>query len=199
MSCSENNSIAKVHSLVKTPLKKSLMIIHHLPGLLLFPPSAPTDEADNVINKVISDIGKSTRAQQAILTKIPNQPVGNEDAAVARKKMVNNMVEEEGLRNITAHGTTTSPLTKHVDESSGDNPSVTFTLVTKTQLHMDELKLPDENSFLLIEIPSFSLGLSQEEMQVRNDYEVTLPPLCMEAMDSTTQFSRTRTAVVAIT
>ncbi|CAN6995459.1 unnamed protein product [Brassica oleracea var. botrytis] len=96
----------------------------------------------------------------AILTKIPNQPVGNEDAAVARKKMVNNMVEEEGLRNITAHGTTTSPLTKHVDESSGDNP---------------------------------------EEMQVRNDYEVTLPPLCMEAMDSTTQFSRTRTAVVAIT
>lgn len=123
------------------------------------------------------------------------------------------MVEEEGLHNITAHGTTTSPLTKHVDESSGDNPvryycytillnnqqSVTFTLVTKTQLHMDELKLPDENSFLLIEIPSFSLGLSQEEMQVRNDYEVTLPPLCMEAMDSTTQFSRTRTAVVAIT
>ena len=30
----------------------------------IVPPSAPTDEADNVINKVISDIGKSTRAQQ---------------------------------------------------------------------------------------------------------------------------------------
>ncbi|KAF2563103.1 hypothetical protein F2Q70_00015225 [Brassica cretica] len=69
------------------------------------------------------------------------------------------MVEED---NITVHGTTTSPLTKHVDESFGDNP-----------LQMDELKLPDENSLLLIEIPSFSLGLSQEEMQVRNDYEVT--------------------------
>ncbi|KAL0813001.1 hypothetical protein Bca101_069444 [Brassica carinata] len=101
--------------------------------------SAPIDEADNVINKTI-------------LTKILNQPVGNGDAAVARKKMANNMVEEEGLHNITAHGTTTSPLTKHMDESSGDNP---------------------------------------EEMHVQNDYEVTLPPLCIEAMDSTTQFSRT--------
>ncbi|CDY37961.1 BnaC05g08130D [Brassica napus] len=149
MLCSENNSIAKVHSLVKTPLKKSLMINTSPP----WPPIT-------------------------ILTKILNQPVGNGDAAVARKKMANNMVEEEGLHNITAHGTTTSPLTKHMDESSGDNP-------------MDELKLPDENSFLLIEIPSFSLGLSQEEMHVQNDYEVTLPPLCIEAMDSTTQFSRT--------
>lgn len=110
------------------------------------------------------------------------------------------MVEEEGLHNITAHGTTTSPLTKHMDESSGDNPvKILLLYYFVKQLivrnvytgQMDELKLPDENSFLLIEIPSFSLGLSQEEMHVQNDYEVTLPPLCIEAMDSTTQFSRT--------
>ncbi|CAF1924774.1 unnamed protein product [Brassica napus] len=171
MLCSENNSIAKVHSLVKTPLKKSLMINTSPP----WPPIT-------------------------ILTKILNQPVGNGDAAVARKKMANNMVEEEGLHNITAHGTTTSPLTKHMDESSGDNPvKILLLYYFVKQLivrnvytgQMDELKLPDENSFLLIEIPSFSLGLSQEEMHVQNDYEVTLPPLCIEAMDSTTQFSRT--------